>query len=87
LVAFDDQLVEVGGLGLVHGLECEVVDDEQFDAVQAAHLGLDAVVQPGGLQRPEQLVGAGKITLNRRRIATCPKAVARCALLTPTGRG
>src|SRR5215469_17174339 len=31
LVAFDAQLVEVGGAGRVQRLEGEVVDDEQFD--------------------------------------------------------
>jgi hypothetical protein len=31
-VPFDGDLVEVGGLGRVVGLECEVIDDEDVDA-------------------------------------------------------
>jgi hypothetical protein len=58
--SFHDQLVEVRGLGLVHRLEREVVDDQQLDAGQATHLGLDAVVQPGALQVAEQLVSGGE---------------------------
>jgi hypothetical protein len=55
---FHDQLVEVRRLGGVHGLQGEVVEDEYFDAGQGAHLGFDAVVQPGRFQRAEHLVGA-----------------------------
>lgn len=45
---FDDQLVEVVGLGGVQGAECEVINDEQVHAREAAGLGLEGVVQPGG---------------------------------------
>ena len=58
LVAFDDQFVEVRGFGAVHGFEGEVVEDEYFDAGQGAHLGFDAVVQAGGLEGAEHLIGA-----------------------------
>src|SRR5262249_53501984 len=60
-VAFHGQLVEVGGLGGVQGLEGEVVEDEQLDAGEAAHLGFDGVVEPGGFESLEQLVGAGDV--------------------------
>jgi len=58
--AFDDEFVEVRGLGGGHGLQGEVVEDEQVDAGELAHLGLYAVVQPGGLEPPEQLVSAAE---------------------------
>ena len=44
-VAFDDELVEVVGLGGFQSVQREVVDDEQFDAVQFAHLVFVAAVQ------------------------------------------
>ena len=47
-VAFDDELVDVGGVGGVESVEREVVDHEQVDAEQLAHLGVVAVVEPGG---------------------------------------
>ena len=31
-VSFDDELVDVGGVERVEGLQCEVVDDQQVDA-------------------------------------------------------
>ena len=45
-VAFDDELVDVGGVERVEGLQCEVVDDQQVDVQQFAHLGVVAVVEP-----------------------------------------
>jgi hypothetical protein len=57
----DDELVEVGGGGLVQGLEREVVDDEHADGGQAAVLGFGAVVEPGGFEAFEQLPGAGHV--------------------------
>ena len=47
-VAFDDELVDVGGVERVERLEREVVDDEQVDAEQFADLGVVAVVEPAG---------------------------------------
>jgi hypothetical protein len=46
-VSFDDELVEVVGLGGVQGPKGEVVEDEQVDAGELAHLGGQGVVQPG----------------------------------------
>ena len=43
------------------GLEGEVVEDEQFDGGQAAVLGFGAVVEAGGFEALEQLVGAGHV--------------------------
>jgi len=37
-VAFDDELVEVAGFGGLESVQGQVVDDEQLDAVQLAHL-------------------------------------------------
>src|SRR6516225_2344465 len=59
LVAFDADLVEVGGLGGVERGEREVVQDQQLDSGEPAHLGVEAVVEPGGLEPLEQLGGAG----------------------------
>ena len=42
-------------------LEAEVVDDQQWDVGEAAHLGVDGVVEPGGFEPFEQLVGAGHV--------------------------
>jgi len=47
-VAFDGELVDVGGVECVERLEREVVDDEQIHAQQLAHLGLVAVVEAAG---------------------------------------
>ena len=60
-VPFDDELVEVVGLGGVEWPECEVVEDEDVDAGELADLGLEAVVQPCGAEPGEQLVGAGGV--------------------------
>lgn len=43
------------------GLEAEIVDDEQRRVGQPAYLGLDGVVQSGGLEAFEQLVRAGRV--------------------------
>jgi hypothetical protein len=45
-VVFDNEFVDVGGVEYVEGLEREVVDDEQVDAQQLAHLDVVAVVEP-----------------------------------------
>ena len=55
----DGKLVEVRGCGLVQRGEREVVDDQDADGGEAAVLGLGAVVEPGGLELLEELVGAG----------------------------
>jgi hypothetical protein len=39
----------------------QVVEDEQLDAVQLAHFLVVGVVQPGGAQPFEQLVGAFEV--------------------------
>ena len=58
-MAFDAELVEVGGLGGVQRLQREVVQDQQLGSGEPAHLGVEAVVEPGGLEPLEQLRGAG----------------------------
>ena len=47
VVAGDDEFVEVGGRGGVHGLQGEVVDDQQLDLSQSPHFGFGAVVESG----------------------------------------
>src|SRR5512135_3869947 len=61
LVAFDAELVEVGGLGRVERLEGEVVGDQQFGAGEAADLGVEGVVEPGCFEPLEQLGGGGHV--------------------------
>ncbi len=58
---FDAQLVEVTGFGGIQRLEREVIKDQQLDAGEAAHLGVQAVAEPGGLEPLEQLRGAGHV--------------------------
>ena len=60
-MAFDDELVDVGGVERVEGLEGEVVDDEQVDAEQFAHLGVVAVVEPAGAESFEEPVAAFEV--------------------------
>jgi hypothetical protein len=47
-VAFDDELVDIGGVEAVEGLEGEVVEDEQVDSMELADLGVVAVIESGG---------------------------------------
>src|SRR6185437_3653968 len=58
-VPFDAELVEVGGFGGVERGEREVVEDEQVDAGDAAHLDVEGVVEAGGPEPLEQLGGGG----------------------------
>ena len=46
-MAFDAELVEVGGLGRIQWLERQVIDDEQVCPDEAADLGFQGVVEPG----------------------------------------
>ena len=57
-MAFDDDLVEVVGLGRVQRPEGEVVDDEEVDAGESSEFGVEGVVESGGAEPGEQLVGA-----------------------------
>jgi hypothetical protein len=57
-VPFDDDLVDVGGVGGVHGLEAKIVQDQQVRSQQPADLLVVAVVEPGCCQPLEQLPGA-----------------------------
>src|SRR5438045_4231591 len=57
LVAVDAELVEVGGFCCVQRLEGEVVQDQQLDDGQAAHLVVQGVIGAGGLELLEQLGG------------------------------
>ena len=38
-MSFDDEVVDVGGVEGVEGLEGEVIQDEEVDAQELAHLG------------------------------------------------
>ena len=57
-MAGHDELVEVGGLGGIHRLQREVVDEQQPHLGEPAHLGFGAVVEPGCLEPLEHRVGA-----------------------------
>ena len=61
LVSFHDELVEVVGLGRVERFEREVVEDQQVDTGQPAEFDVEGVVQPGGPESGEQLVGSGGV--------------------------
>jgi hypothetical protein len=52
-VALNDEFVEVVSLGRVQRSKGEVVQDEQVDAGQAAHLGVEGVIQAD----TDQLIG------------------------------
>ena len=56
-MALDDDFVEVAGFGGVERAQREVVDDEDVHGGQPADLGVDGVVEPGGAEPGEQLVG------------------------------
>ena len=84
-VAFDDELVEVGGLGGVEGLEREVVDDEQIDADEAAHLDLVGVIEPGGAEPFEQPVGPFGVDLAAAAAGDVPERVGEVGLADPDG--
>ncbi len=60
-MAFDDDLVDLGGVDGVHGSESEVIDDEHVGAEQLADLGVVAVVHPGCLQALQQDVSAFEV--------------------------
>jgi hypothetical protein len=83
-VAFDAELVEVGCLDRVHGLEGQVVDDEKLDAGQAAHLGFEVLSSRAALSRLNSLAAGVMCTVARRRTAMWPSAQARWVLPTPT---
>ena len=60
-VAFGDYLIKVGGLGRGEELKRKIIDDEQLDGGQAAVFVVQGVVQAGGGEAFEQLVGAGHV--------------------------
>lgn len=82
MVAGHDQLVEVGGLGGVERLEREVVDEQELHLGEAAHLGFDAVVQPGGLEPLEQRVGAEHEHAAAAAHGDVPERVGQVPLIT-----
>jgi len=45
-MAFNDDFIDLRRVGGVEGLEAEVVEDQQVDAQQLAHLGVVAAVEP-----------------------------------------
>ena len=60
-MTFGDYLIKVGGLGGGEGLKGKIIDDEQLDGGQAAVFVVQGVVQAGGGEALEQLVGAGHV--------------------------
>ena len=56
-MALNHYLVDVRGLHRVHGREGKIVDDQQVEADQLAHLDVVAGVEAGGLEPLEQPVG------------------------------
>jgi hypothetical protein len=60
-MAFDDEFVDVGGVESVEGLEGEVVDDQQVDAQESAHLDVVTVVEAAGAQAFEHPVAAFEV--------------------------
>ena len=50
-MSLDHQLIDVGGVQGVEGLQGEVVQDEQVDAHELAHLGVVAVVEAKARRR------------------------------------
>src|SRR5271170_5578326 len=55
-MAFREELGDVSRLAGVHGIEREVVDDEEVDSDELAHLGVVAVIETRMLERLEHLV-------------------------------
>jgi len=64
----------VSALLCVHGVEAEIVDDEQVDSDELAQLGLVALRQPRVLERLEHAVGAQR----EHRKAAAARQVAEC---------
>ena len=57
-VALEEELVDVAALGRVHGVEAEVIEDEEVDGDEPPHLGLDGVIEARVAERLEQAIGA-----------------------------
>ncbi len=85
VVAFDHELVEVGGLAGVEGLESEVVDDEEIDGNEPAHLDVVGVVEPGGAEPFEQPVGTFGVDLAATSADDVPERVGEVGLADPDG--
>lgn len=58
-VAFDNEFVEIAGLGRVKGIARKIIEDEDVDGGNAAQFSLEIVVESGGAEAGEELVGAG----------------------------
>ena len=54
-VAFDDEFVEVTGLGRVERFESEVVEDQQVDGGDAAYFGVEGVSRRAARSRVKSL--------------------------------
>jgi hypothetical protein len=74
-VSLDRDLVEVGGLGGVVGLEGEVIDEEDVDADEPAQFGVVGVVEAGGLEAFEQPVGTFGVDLVAAAAGDVPERV------------
>ena len=70
----DDELVDVGGVERVEGLQTKVIEDERLDPDELAGFGVVAVVEPGAPQSHEEQVGA----LEADRVAPAAGSVAQC---------
>ncbi|HWP65466.1 MAG TPA: hypothetical protein VNO26_06105, partial [Candidatus Limnocylindria bacterium] len=57
-MALEEELVDVAALRRVHGVEAEIIEDEEFDADEAAHLLFDGVIEAGVLEGLEEPIGA-----------------------------
>jgi hypothetical protein len=84
-VAFDDDLVDVGGVGGVHRLEAEVIQDAQVGAQQFAISVSWLLSSRAALSRLSSRSARSKWTVARRRTAAWPSAVAMKVLPVPTG--
>src|SRR5579862_3571952 len=57
----DEELINVLALLAAHGLEGEVVDDEQVDGAEGGHLGVVRVVESTLSQKRQHLIGAQEV--------------------------
>lgn len=84
-MAFDDEFVEIGGLARVRGLEREVVEDEEIDSDEPAHLDVVGVVEPGRAEPFEQPIGAYGVDLAATSTGDVTERVREVGLADPDG--
>jgi hypothetical protein len=83
-MAFDDELVDIS-VERVEGLEGELVDDQQVDAEQLAHLDVVAVVESAGPQAIEEPVAAFEVHAVTAAHGDVAQGCRQEVLPTPTG--